>query len=481
MATKFESYISTGPLAPQQFIMLTSHACQRLGWEYVITAPDTLVAYTQWRMSGTNEQEINIEVNGNLATIVSKCISGELIDWGRNKKNVAMLTAAIEANRALFTAVQLQEQYEEHERSSDAAAGDFRRRMESGELTSAEKMSLGTGGYYVTYYLIGVCALVFVLMAVSGVNVLNPDAASIVNWGGNMRAYTVSGEWWRLITCMFVHVGIIHVLFNMYALYAVGLYLEPLLGRWRMLAAYLSTGTLASLASLWWSADRVSAGASGAIFGLYGIFLALLTTNLIDKRMRRGMLQNIVVFVIFNLVYGLREGIDNAAHAGGLVSGLVLGYVFFLMQKRPRILKAFPALVLAVAILASIQVLNMFPSDDSSRYREMMEELYAMDEKAMAPLSDDVVDESRIRQVEQVSIPALQSMQQKLKQSESFSLPADLQQHRQLFKRYTDLRMDFIQKRIYWYRADNVSFDSLAGETAVELNKVKWMLEQLPQ
>ena len=121
---------------------------------------------------------------------------------------------------------------------------------------------------------------------------------------------------------------------NTYALYMAGVYLEPMLGKTKYILAYLCTGVLASIASLWWHKEGVnSAGASGAIFGLYGVFLALLFTNLIPKQIRTSLLSSIGVFVVFNLIYGMKSGIDNAAHVGGLLSGIVIGFIFYPVLK----------------------------------------------------------------------------------------------------------------------------------------------------
>src|SRR5689334_12007874 len=92
----------------------------------------------------------------------------------------------------------------------------------------------------------------------------------------------------RMITNVFVHIGILHLLFNMYGLYFVGRFLEPMLGKVRYITAYFCAGVIASLVSLYWHRNEniVSAGASGAIFGMYGVFLALLTTHLIPKSVR---------------------------------------------------------------------------------------------------------------------------------------------------------------------------------------------------
>ena len=174
-------------------------------------------------------------------------------------------------------------------------------------------------------------------MVAIGVSLISPTGEDIINWGGNFSPYTTSGDWWRLITCVFVHIGIIHLLFNMYALYTIGVYLEPMLGKTKYIVAYLCTGVFASLVSLWWHETPVaSAGASGAIFGMYGLFLALLSTNLIPKQVRSQLLQSIGIFVFYNLVYGMRSGVDNAAHIGGLVSGLMIGYIYYLQLQKKR-------------------------------------------------------------------------------------------------------------------------------------------------
>jgi len=188
-------------------------------------------------------------------------------------------------------------------------------------------------------------------MAINGAGIFAPNALVHIDWGSNFSPLTLSGDWWRLITCIFLHFGIIHLVMNSYALYMAGVYLEPMLGKTKYIIAYLATGIFASLASLWWHSEAVnSAGASGAIFGLYGIFLALLFTNLIPKQMRSSLLQSIGVFVLFNLVYGVKSGIDNAAHIGGLLSGLIIGFIFYpLLKKEDKGVKSNLVLIAIIA------------------------------------------------------------------------------------------------------------------------------------
>jgi rhomboid protease GluP len=137
-------------------------------------------------------------------------------------------------------------------------------------------------------------------MAITGVNIISPDSESLVQWGANFRPLTLEGQAWRLLTNCFLHIGILHLLLNMYALLYIGVLLEPHLGRLRFAAFYILTCIIASTVSVSWHDLTVSAGASGAIFGMYGVFLALLSTNLIEKSARKALLASIGIFVVFN-------------------------------------------------------------------------------------------------------------------------------------------------------------------------------------
>jgi rhomboid protease GluP len=223
-------------------------------------------------------------------------------------------------------------------------------------------------GYMVTPILVDLNLAIFLVMAVSGVSLFAPTIQSLIDWGANIRSLTLDGQWWRLITNTFIHIGILHVLLNMYALLYIGVLLEPRLGSVRFIAAYLLTGIVASLTSLYWHPAVVSAGASGAIFGMYGVFLALLTTNFIDKTVRATLMTSIAIFVGYNLLNGTKGGVDNAAHIGGLVSGIVIGYLFFPGLRNPAKpalqysgLAAAIVLALVVTVVAFKKIPNDFP------------------------------------------------------------------------------------------------------------------------
>lgn len=183
---------------------------------------------------------------------------------------------------------------------------------------------------FVTWVILFACVAVFVAMVANGANVMDPSAADIIRWGGNFGVYTAHGEWWRLFSCMFVHVGLLHIGFNMWVLVNVGRMVERIFGNLPFALLYLLSGVGGSLASLIYYPTKVSAGASGAIFGVFGGLLGIL----IIERHRfpafifHALKRFAVSFVGINVLIGFTVPfIDNAAHIGGLVTGLVCGMV----------------------------------------------------------------------------------------------------------------------------------------------------------
>jgi rhomboid protease GluP len=196
-------------------------------------------------------------------------------------------------------------------------------------------------GHFVTAIIIDLNIIIFLLMAISGLGVISFEPKDLIAWGANYRPLTEgSGQWLRLITNTFLHSGIIHIAMNMYGLLIVGILLEPVLGRAKFAAIYLAAGIIASLASLYWHDPLVSVGASGAIFGMYGVFFAFLLNKIFPSYFSSLFLVNTVFFIGYNVIVGfLRNGTDNAAHIGGLVSGFLIGLMVSGMVKNEQVEK----------------------------------------------------------------------------------------------------------------------------------------------
>jgi rhomboid protease GluP len=192
-----------------------------------------------------------------------------------------------------------------------------------------------------TQVIFGANVMVFIAMVIASGPSLDFTGAVMDHFGANIGPYTLSGQWWRLLTYMFLHGGLMHIAFNMWCLWDLGALCESLYGRWTFGSIYILTGIAGGLASVAWNPGVWSVGASGAIFGLAGALIAsfYLGEFSVPKVAIQGTLRSLLIFVGFNVFFGsLFPGIDNACHAGGLISGLILGALIARvapMQNRP--------------------------------------------------------------------------------------------------------------------------------------------------
>jgi membrane associated rhomboid family serine protease len=207
-----------------------------------------------------------------------------------------------------------------------------------------------------THVLFGMNVAVFLGMVLAGQTVMDFPIGEIIRWGANFGPLTLTGEWWRLLTCVFVHGGLLHIAFNMWCLWSLGQLAESLYGRWTYAAVYLLCGIGASLSSLTWHPGSPSVGASGAIFGLAGAMLAAFKLGefSVPRSALQGTLRSLGAFVVYNLIFGqVMGGVDNAAHIGGLITGLILGALIALLaphqEHAPRRLAIFLATSVALA------------------------------------------------------------------------------------------------------------------------------------
>lgn len=182
-----------------------------------------------------------------------------------------------------------------------------------------------------TVTIVGLNLLVFAMMTLTGLPLFGgPPNLQLLKWGADFGPLALGGQPWRILTSNYVHIGIFHILFNMWCLWDLGRVSERIFGGWTYLLTYTACGIAGSLASLCVNPMRVSAGASGAIFGLAG---ALITALYLGKlpypgQALRGMMRSLLTFAGYNLLFGaVVPAIDNSAHIGGLVMGLALGAV----------------------------------------------------------------------------------------------------------------------------------------------------------
>jgi len=297
-------------------------------------------------------------------------------------------------------------------------------------------------GFFMSPIIIIFCVLVYVSMVASGVHFMEPTIESLVGWGANFTTLTYQGQYWRLISNCFLHIGMIHLLFNMYALLYIGLLLEPIIGKWKLGLAFILTGISGSLVSLAWHDMILSAGASGAIFGLYGLYIALLITNLIDKESKKGILVSILIFVGYNLLFGLRGGIDNAAHIGGLFSGLLLGFSFYPILSNPqaKLKGLLIPLVLMVFILSCGFIIVSTPKK-AVVYEMRLAEFVELEQKALS-VYPQYFTEANIEAINEDGIPNWEKCKNIILQLDELpGFSEEIYQRNALLRRYCDYRI----------------------------------------
>lgn len=219
----------------------------------------------------------------------------------------------------------------------------------------------------VTYGLVSVCVVVFALTwafhlthrQLSGEDVL-------LRWAANFGPSTVAGQWWRLLTSIFVHMSLIHLAINMWCLWDLGSFVERIYGRSTYLFIFCLTGIAGALVSIAWQPFAVEAGASGAIFGLAGVVIAccLFGHLRFSGSAAKRILLSVAAFAVYSLAVGWSNpGVGNAAHLGGLISGFVIGLL--LVWLSPRAVVALCSLVLlASCVLVARTMAFVVPAQE---------------------------------------------------------------------------------------------------------------------
>jgi rhomboid protease GluP len=211
-----------------------------------------------------------------------------------------------------------------------------------------------------TKIILGINILVFIVMELAGGTT---NEATLLAFGVKSNAHIDQGEIWRLITPIFIHIGLLHLLFNSYALWMVGAQVEKLYGSSRFLLLYVVTGVAGVLASYWWHPETISAGASGAIFGLFGVLLVfgIRYRKSIPPHFQRAVGTGVLPVIVINLIIGFTiPAIDNSAHIGGLIAGALLAAAVPFDRpgtETPNVFKAIQALLILIVAGAFFEVI----------------------------------------------------------------------------------------------------------------------------
>jgi rhomboid protease GluP len=202
LSPKFSSTIGLDDLSKEHFLVVALEAAKQLGWNIGYKSENGFVAYTKFSMSSYSE-EVKLTIDNGLVTIKSECTGSQLVDWGKNKKNVENFIDTFNELKSTTPVDSLDSKYEEIKpelvlNEEDEFAKPAPSTMEN--LSGFLSIFKPVKGFFVTPLLIDLNVLLFILMIASGVNIFQPDNESLINWGANFRPVTLEGEWWRLLT-----------------------------------------------------------------------------------------------------------------------------------------------------------------------------------------------------------------------------------------------------------------------------------------
>ncbi|MGF7081847.1 rhomboid family intramembrane serine protease [Mucilaginibacter sp. UYCu711] len=343
--------IPLGEYSADHYLTLLYHAFNNLGWRISYFDRDGIIGYTSISWESYAE-EVSVRIVNNTAIIKSECVGYQFFfnDYGKNEKNLELLlNGEIEyveyhlKDSLQETTQQLIDSIPENQFISlDNPPMGYKEKLHRflAAFTPAKDyfitpilVLVNIAVYIISHIIMIVLILAMTIMAAqhhaAGPRYLINSIEDIyLSLGFSSRTQVLNGQVWRLITNTFLHFSLLHIAGNMVVLIYIGSLLESKLGKWKYLALYLLTGVCASITSVVWHDHGVAAGASGAIFGLFGILLALLSTKFYEGNARRALLISTVIFVAYNII-PLGKRIDHAAHFGGLIAGYLFGWVAY--------------------------------------------------------------------------------------------------------------------------------------------------------
>ena len=202
--------------------------------------------------------------------------------------------------------------------------------------------------------------IVFIMMTLSGGS---ENIENLIRFGANSKILVAEGEWWRLFTASFIHIGFFHILFNMYFFYSLGPVFERLFGSMNFLIIYLIAGIFGNLLSFaFGSPYTVSAGASTSLYGMLGLAIGLMATYR-DDEIIRSFGASFISVVVINVIYSLlAPGVGIYGHLGGFVAGFLLAGIFPILGREiasPRRLVSLVILLVASFALYRIGARSM--------------------------------------------------------------------------------------------------------------------------
>jgi rhomboid protease GluP len=334
---KIKKNIPLGDLPIDRYLIIAQQAIANLGWSLSRISARGIIAYTPISLQSYSE-EIAIKIENNSIVFTSECVGIQMLfnDYGKNAQNLERFVnefgyakAQLEGSLDELKDINFVEELDFFEKTPLSAKHKIKNvfylLIPQEKYVATPMLIFLNVAYFATY-------LVFTGLFYQYLVSANYLIAERLGYylGANSREYVLDGQYWRLVTHQFAHWSFFHLFFNLYALAYIGLMVEHVLGFKKYVITYLISGICGGLLSLTYHESGYMTGASGAIMGLFGAFLALLVSNAFEKNATRALLISTIALLGLMLISGaLNDNVDNAAHIGGLVSGFIICYVIF--------------------------------------------------------------------------------------------------------------------------------------------------------
>ena len=488
--------IPLGDYNADHYLTLLYQAFVNLGWHTSYFDHDGIIAYTNISWESYAE-EVSVRIVNNEAIVKSECVGYQFFfyDYGKNAKNLELLFVEIEYaefhlhHQLNETAQQLMDGVPEKQFISldDPPMGAKE------TLRSFLSAFIPRKNYFITpllvlvntaIYIISIIAIAFMIVILLRSKSLEQIPGLIekiyLAVGFDSRSQVLSGQVWRLITNTFLHFSLMHLAGNMVVLIYIGSLIEAKLGKWNYLLLYLFTGLCASVTSVLWREQGIAGGASGAIFGLFGVLLALLSTGFYERNARRALLISTAIFVAIN-IFPTSSRIDHAAHFGGLISGYILGWIAYLgLKYKSSNLITIGAL--AATLLFTGLSLKLAPNYQLKEYMQLTRKVRTLS----ADLQDDFYGEDtltrtqKLRLIEHKGLPVLNTLKNTGRRLHLLALPARK-------KRLADIQSKIVMQEYIFYDLlykeyryeDRAKYRPAINEATDKINQLRLQMDSL--
>jgi rhomboid protease GluP len=444
--------IPLGDYNSDYYLTLMYHAMISRGWHVGYFDHDGIIAYTNISWPSYSE-EVSARVKDNTVIVKSECVGyqGLFTDYGKNQQNLDLLFDEIIYVEQVHLKHNLEESTQE---LIDSIPEKQFLSLEDPPMAGKEQLRwffspiIPQKKYFVTPILVIINIAVYIttfiafnlLLAYSSGHPFHLGPGETIYdklyllFGYDHRTEVLNGQVWRLVTSIFQHFSFAHLFFNMVALVYIGSLIECKLGRWNYLLMFLFTGIIASTASVAFHYTEISAGASGAIFGLFGILLALLSTDFYDRSARKALLISTAIFVGFNII-PVGEGIDHAAHFGGIISGYAFGWMAYAGLTHKNLFVKKWGIGVAGSVIVIVFVsgsLVLLPHYQVRKYNALVEKMQnmTMDLDSYFYARDDnghyvtLARKEKLDSIEQIALPEVEKLKRLGPQFNKLVLPS---------------------------------------------------------